>query len=107
MPYWSTGNDAVQFNADGPGITLLHKSERLKVLLVGLEPGQGLPEHPGPAASFSFLHGSGIMMIGDDEVEVSAGGVAVLAEGENRSIRATTERLVFMGTLGDPDATHN
>ncbi len=106
MPNWPNWQQAVQYSQDGPGVTLLHRSERLKVLLVGLEPGQALPPHPGPEASFSFLGGRGIMLIGDEEIEVGAGSFAVVSEGEARSVRATTERLAFVGTLGDPDATH-
>lgn len=106
MPRWPDWQDAVQYSPDGPGVTLLHRSEEIKVLLVGLEPGQALPPHPGPAASFSFLGGRGVMLIGDEEVEVAAGALAVVPAGQIRSIRTTTERLAFMGTLGDPDATH-
>lgn len=107
MPTWSDFNDAVQFSPDGPGVQLLHIDDKMKVLLVGLEPGQSLPPHEGPGASFSFLSGSGIMLIGDEEIEVSAGGLAVVPQGGTRSIRAVDERLVFMGTLSDPNATHN
>lgn len=107
MPTWSNFADEVQFSPDGPGVQLLHIDEKMKVLLVGLEPGQALPAHEGPGASFSFLSGSGIMLIGDSEFPVVAGGLAVVPQGATRSIRAETERLVFMGTLSDPNATHN
>lgn len=107
MPNWPNFADAVQFNPDGPGVQLLHIDDKMKVLLVGLEPGQSLPPHEGPGASFSFLSGSGIMVIGDDEITVEAGSLAVVPQGANRSIRTTSERLVFMGTLSDPNATHN
>lgn len=106
MPTWPHFDDAVQFSPDGPGVQLLHIDDRMKVLLVGLEPGQALPPHEGPGASFSFLSGSGIMQIGDEEHTVRAGGLAVVPQGANRSIRTTDERLVFLGTLSDPNATH-
>lgn len=107
MPTWSNYQDAVQFSSDGPGVQLLHIDDKMKVLLVGLEPGQSLPPHEGPGASFSFLSGSGVMLIGDEEFPVAAGGLAVVPQGANRSIRAETERLAFVGTLSDPNATHN
>lgn len=107
MPIWPDFEDAAQFSPDGPGVQLLHIDARMKVLLVALEPGQSLPPHEGPGASFSFLQGSGVMLIGDEETVVSAGGLAVVPQGGTRSIRAVDERLVFMGTLSDPDATHD
>lgn len=107
MPNWPNYQDAVAFSPEGPGVQLLHIDDKMKVLLVGLEPGQSLPSHEGPGASFSFLSGSGIMVIGDDEIAVTAGSLAVVPQGANRSIRTDGERLVFMGTLSDPNATHH
>lgn len=107
MPNWGNFQDAVQFSPDGPGVQLLHIDDKMKVLLVGLEPGQSLPPHEGPGASFSFLSGSGKMIIGDTEIDVTAGSLAVVPQGANRSIRTEDERLIFMGTLSDPNATHN
>lgn len=107
MPNWPNYEDAVAFSPEGPGVQLLHIDDKMKVLLVGLEPGQSLPPHEGPGASFSFLSGSGTMVIGDEEIEVSAGSLAVVPRGANRSIRTDDDRLVFMGTLSDPNATHH
>lgn len=101
MPIWSDWRETVRYNGNGPGVTLLHESGDLKVVLVGLEPGQALPPHPGPAASFHFLDGEGVMLVGTDEVRVSAGATVVVPPGHTRSVRATT-RLVFLGSLGDP-----
>lgn len=106
MPHWSNFADVVAFSPDGPGVQLLHTDDWMKVLLVGLEPGQSLPPHQGPGASFSFLAGRGVLRIGDEELDVAAGGLAVVPRGETRSIRAVAERLVFLGTLSDPDAGH-
>jgi quercetin dioxygenase-like cupin family protein len=102
MPSWTHWQETVRYSSDGPGVTLLHQSGALKVVLVGLEPGQMLPPHPGPPASFTFLDGAGTMLIGDDEVAVTAGSVAVVPDGQIRSVRADSERLTFIGSLGDP-----
>lgn len=101
MPLWPEWRGAVRFNPGGPGVTLLHESAELKVVLVGLRAGQSLPVHPGPAASFHFLDGAAVMVIGDDEVHVSAGAIVVVPSGANRAIRAVTD-VVFLGNLGDP-----
>lgn len=104
MPLWPNWKDAVTFSDEGPGVTPLHQSAALKVVLVGLEPGQQLPPHVGPTASFTILDGEGVMIIGDEEVAVAAGAVAVVPEGQIRSVRAVSSRLVFVGSLGDPTA---
>lgn len=104
MPLWPNWKDAVRFSDDGPGVIPLHQSDALRVVLVGLEPGQQLPPHRGPDASFSILDGEGVMVIGDDEVDVAAGALVVVPGGEMRSVRAVTTRLVFIGSLGDPAA---
>jgi mannose-6-phosphate isomerase-like protein (cupin superfamily) len=101
MPVWRNWHDTARFNADGPGVTVLHESAELKVVLVALEPGHALPAHPGPAASFHFLDGHGVMVVGTDEVDVAAGTTVVVPPGQTRSVRATS-RLAFLGNLGDP-----
>ena len=46
----------------------------------------------------------GLNNTGDEEVAVAAGAVAVVPEGQIRSVRAVSSRLVFVGSLGDPTA---
>src|ERR1035437_846923 len=48
MAVWPDWRSTVAFSEDGPGVTLLHESPELKVVLVGLGVGQALPVHPGP-----------------------------------------------------------
>ena len=59
-------------------MTLMHESPELKVVLVGLGVGQSLPVHPGPSASFHFLGGGGVMVVGTEEVDVAAGATVVV-----------------------------
>ena len=82
-------------------MTLLDESKELKLVLVGLGIGQALPVHPGPSASFHFLDGEGVMVVGTEEVAVVAGATVVVPTGVSRGVRATS-RLVFLGSLGDP-----
>jgi uncharacterized protein (DUF2249 family) len=98
---WPDWRSTAQFSADGPGVTVLHESAELKVVLVALEAGQALPVHPGPAASFHFLDGHGVMVVDDDEIAVSAGATVVAPTGARRAVRAKSA-LVFLGNLGDP-----
>jgi quercetin dioxygenase-like cupin family protein len=85
----------------GPNVTVLHESAQLKVVLVGLAPGQALPPHPGPAASFHVLSGTGAVMVDGVEHAVSAGATVIVAPGAQRSVSAASP-LVFLGNLSDP-----
>ncbi len=97
-PHW---RETVRFGEDRPGVTVLHESHELKVVLVGLRAGQSLPVHPGPAASFLFLEGDAVMVVGTDDTPVRAGAVVVVPSGADRAVRAVTD-VVFLGNLGDP-----
>jgi hypothetical protein len=44
---------SVSFSDAGPSVSVLHESKDLKVVLVGVEPGQSLPPHRGPAVASS------------------------------------------------------
>ena len=101
MAIWPDWRSTVTFSEAGPGVTLLHESPELKVVLVGLGVGQSLPVHPGPSASFHFLDGTGVMIVGTEELEVAAGATVIVPTGVMRGVRATS-KLVFLGSLGDP-----
>lgn len=101
MTLWRDWRSAAGDPDAGPAVTVLHESPELKVVLVALGAGQGLPAHPGPAASFHFLDGHGEMTVGDDELAVSAGATVVVPTGAKRAVRARST-LVFLGNLGDP-----
>lgn len=98
LPDWRA---AVAFTPSGPAVTVLQDTSELKTVLVALDAGQSLPPHPGPAACFHILDGSGAVVVDDDEVAVSAGATVVVRSGARRSVRARTP-LVFLGNLGDP-----
>ena len=100
-PHWRS---TVTFSEDGPGVTLMHESPELKVVLVGLGVGQSLPVHPGPSASFHFLarwrgcHGCRYR-----GGRCGGGGDGGRSDGRLARVRATS-RLVFLGSLGEPGA---
>ncbi|TWP35816.1 cupin domain-containing protein [Leekyejoonella antrihumi] len=99
--HWPDWRAVVRPSSTGPQVTLLHQSETLKVVLVGLASGQALPPHAGAGASFHILDGEGEVLVGDTLVPVAAGSTVVVADGLQRSVRATTS-LSFLGNLGDP-----
>ena len=69
-------------------------------MLVGFRAVQVLPVHPGPASSFTFLHGEAVMVVGDAEVRTTASAIVVVPTGALRPVRALTD-TVFVGSLGD------
>lgn len=98
---WPDWRSVVATRDTGPDVAVLHESAELKVVLVALAAGQGLPAHPGPAASFHILSGTGAVVIDEVAHPVSAGATVIAAPGTRRAVRATSP-LVFLGNLGDP-----
>lgn len=105
MAVWPDWRNTVIFSANGPGVTTLHASAELKVVLVGLNVGQALPQHEGPAALFHILDGTGVMTVGADAVDVAADVIVVVPSGAVRGVRATT-KMAFVASLGDPASEH-
>jgi len=99
--HWPDWRSAVHAKEGGPDLVLLHQSDTLKTVLVALGAGQMLPPHKGAAASFHVLDGTGTILVGEEDVEVSPGSTVVIDDGLTRSVRATTA-LTFLGNLGDP-----
>ncbi|MBI5029532.1 MAG: cupin domain-containing protein [Chloroflexi bacterium] len=92
----SNWRDHVIFSANGPQPFVLVENERIKSVLVGLEPGQKLPPHPAPDGVYQFLEGTGWMMVDDERLRVQPGAVVVVPDGAKRGIEAET-RLAFIG----------
>lgn len=99
--HWPDWRTVAEPGGAGPHVTLLHQSDTLKVVLVGLGKGLSLPAHVGAAASFHILDGSGTVQIGDELVEVSTGSTVVIPDGARRGVNATSD-LTLLGNLGDP-----
>lgn len=98
---WADWHGVVAPQDAGPDVRVLQESDELKVVLVALAAGQALPDHPGPAASFHILSGSGAVVVDGTAHPVTAGATVVVTSGSRRSVRADSP-LVFLGNLGDP-----
>jgi len=92
FPNW---RDEVIFSAPGPQPQVLHEDDKVKVVVVGLEPGAKIPLHPGDFGVYHFLEGTGQMRAGDETFEVQAGGTVVVPAGASRGMTAHT-RLAFI-----------
>lgn len=84
-----------KFGDAGPQPQVLADSAHFKVLVVGLNPGQQIPPHPGDQAMYHFLAGSGVMTVEGEAFAVAPGSTVIAQEGATRTIRAETA-LVFL-----------
>lgn len=94
IPDW---REKVIFSAKVPRPQPLIATPRLKSVLVGMEAGQTILEHPGPLAVYHFLEGAGRMLVDGEAFPVEAGATVVVPDGAVRGIEADT-RLAFLGT---------
>ncbi len=87
------------FSAEGPKPQFLVDTPDFKALVVGLEAGQQIPLHPGEAAMYHFLEGSGLMTVGEETFAINPGVTVIVPSGAVRGMNAKT-RVVFLGAKG-------
>jgi quercetin dioxygenase-like cupin family protein len=88
------------FSPDGPKPQFLIDTPNFKALVVGLEAGGQIPVHPGEAAMYHFLEGTGLMTVGDEAFEIKSGVTIVVPSGVKRGMNAKT-RVIFLGSKGE------
>lgn len=98
--------DAVKFDEHRPHAEPVHVDKLGRALLFGLRPGQKVTEHNAPHSPVYIvvLQGSGMFAGGDGrEIRLVRDCLAVINPGEDHSIRALDEDLVFLTLLhGSP-----
>ena len=93
--FYPAARDQAVFDSNRPRPQFLVDSERLKVLVVGLEPGQQIPAHPETLAVYHFLAGEGVMTVNSEDLVVTAGSTVITPPGATRGLRAVS-RLTFL-----------
>jgi quercetin dioxygenase-like cupin family protein len=79
----------------------LIKTDSFNVVLVCLEAGQEIPPHPEPyAVCFYVINGKGMFTVGNEQVELSSGGLIFVPVNETRGI-LSREKLMLLG-VQDP-----
>ncbi len=92
----------VAFNAAKFNPVPLGQSERVRALLVCLEPGQFIPvHHPGVDMTLLVLEGKAQVTAGENESAVEPGAVVFVKGGEARGIKAQT-RFVALHVVSPP-----
>ena len=88
------------FAADGPKPQFILDTPQFKALVVGLEPGQQIPLHPGESAMYHFLEGEGLMTVGEETFAIQPGVTVLVQAGTPRGMNAKT-RVIFLGAKGE------
>ena len=95
------------WRSDKMGKTTLFQSPRLLVGLNAFEPGQShaLHAHQGMDKVYQVVEGSGLFLLGDREVPMTAGDLLVAPEGVPHGVRNTgTGRLLVLAILAPAPA---
>ena len=100
--------EKVEFHDKNPNAEPLFVSEETRILRFALRPGQMVREHNAPHSPVlvAVLQGQG-MFAGGDGVEQPCGpnDLLIFQAGEDHSIRALSENLIFTAFLREaPDA---
>lgn len=96
--------DKERFNA-----IILGEGAHLRALLTTLLPGQFIPLHtPGVDLALLVLRGKGWLVVGESEIELGPGSVALVPRGIRRGIQATTRMVLFQVVSPPPkEADHS
>ena len=89
-----------RFGEFGPQPQFLLDSQRLKVLVAGLTPGQEIPSHAESLAMYHILTGAGTMTVNGDQLTVSPGSTVIVLDGATRGLRADTQLIFLAAKVG-------
>lgn len=92
--YFPNVNDNIVFSAENPQPQNLFAEGQVKVITIGLEPGQIIPIHPEGLTVYIFLNGKGWMTVNGERLAVKPGATVITPAGAQRGIEAIT-RLSF------------
>jgi quercetin dioxygenase-like cupin family protein len=85
----------------------LAQSERVKVVLVCLEPGQSIPAHvPAVDMGLVVIEGEGSLISGDREEPIRAGSIGFVPAGMRRGVKAMT-RMIVLHTVSPPPSAQD
>ncbi len=94
--FFPSSKDIAVFSPKGPNPQTLLDTDKLVVLVVGLEAGQKISPHNAPASVFHILEGSGWMTVNGERQRVASGTTIIVPDGGSRGVEAET-KLVFLG----------
>ncbi|HZD80071.1 MAG TPA: hemerythrin domain-containing protein [Actinomycetota bacterium] len=102
-PVFGSASELATFGAESFTPTVLFESERMKVVLAGLEADQRIELHaPQVDLAVAVLEGLGDLWVDDRPRPVRPGDVAVIPAGSTRGVRARGGRLVLLHVVSPP-----
>jgi quercetin dioxygenase-like cupin family protein len=93
-PDW---REKVVYGEKGPKHEILSETDRVRVLIGGIQAGQVIPSHPEGEGVYYFLEGTGWMTVDDERFAVAPGAIVIVPPGSKRGIEADTQ-LAFLAT---------
>jgi quercetin dioxygenase-like cupin family protein/hemerythrin-like domain-containing protein len=100
---WGHADELARFDAQAFRPTVLFESDRMKVALAALEPGQQIDPHaPDVDVALAVMQGVGEIWVDDAPRTVRAGDVIVVPAGVTRGMRALDDRLVILHAVSPP-----
>ena len=89
--------DSIELPNDGTLSRAIYQDGRLKAVLFGFSAGQELSEHTASTpAVMHFLKGEATVTLGDDALEMTAGGWVHMAAGQRHSVRTHTPVVMLL-----------
>ena len=92
--YFPNVSKNIIFSIENPQPQSLYAEGQVKVITIGLEPGQNIPIHPEGLTVYIFLKGKGWMTVNGERLAVNPGATVITPAGAQRGIEAIT-RLSF------------
>jgi quercetin dioxygenase-like cupin family protein len=100
MPFFDHLISHVNYSPNHQEATPLFQSDQFTVMLIGFEPGQSVPEHPGPAGAFYVVNGEGWITVDGEQREVRTGTLVIAPRNARRSVEAKS-RLTLLVSRGE------
>ena len=100
MPFFDHLVSHANFSQKDREAVPLFQSDQLTVMLIGFEPGQSIPEHPGPTGAFYVIDGQGWISVDGERKEVQSGSLVIAPHNAPRSVEAKS-RLTLLVSRGD------
>ena len=100
MPFFDHLTSHANFSPKHQEATPLFQSDQFTVMLIGFEPGQRIPEHPGPAGAFYVVNGEGWISVDGERREVRTGTLVIATRDARRSAEAKS-RLTLLVSRGE------
>jgi quercetin dioxygenase-like cupin family protein len=92
--YFPNVSKNIVFSPENPQPQSLFSEGQVKVITIGLEPGQNIPIHPEGLTVYIFLKGKGWMIVNGERLAVHPGATVITPAGAQRGVEAIT-RLSF------------